>query len=84
MNTYKNGSRQVKLAAKTKTKLHLKSFYGILKDMDNIANRLDIDEALEYTNENINDHVKPIYGRDLDSLEKVLVLGKLNNRQTNE
>lgn len=84
MNTYKSGARQVKLAARTKTKTHLKGFYGILKDMDDIANRLDIDEAVEYTDDNINEHVKPIYGRDLDSLEKILVLGKLNNKVKNE
>lgn len=84
MSTYRNGARQVKLAARTKTKLHLKGFYGILKDMDNIANRLDIDEAVEYTADNINDHAKLIYGRDLDSLEKILVLGKLNNKIKNE
>lgn len=84
MNTYRNGARQVKLAARAKTKLHIKSFYGILKDMDDIANRLDIDEAIDYNEDNINDHVKPMYGRDLDSMEKMLVLGKLHYKKLDE
>ena len=84
MSTYTNGNRQVKLANRKSTKMHLKGFYGILKDMDEVANRLDIDEAITYNNDNINEHVKPIYGRDLDPMEKILVLGKLNHRNSNE
>jgi|TARA_R110000782_G_scaffold50625_2_gene109649 hypothetical protein len=84
MSTYTNGARQVKLANRKSTKMHLKGFYGILKDMDEIANRLDIDEEMTYNEDNINEHVKPIYGRELDQMEKMLVLGKLNHRNLDE
>tara|TARA_R110000782_G_scaffold10617_1_gene33058 strand:+ start:156 stop:422 length:267 start_codon:yes stop_codon:yes gene_type:complete len=84
MSTYTNGLRQVKLADRKSTKKHLKGFYGILKDMDEIANRLDIDEANDYNEDTINEHVKPIYGRDLDPMEKMLILGKLHYKNLDE
>lgn len=78
MNTYnKNGQRQVKLAERKKTKAHVKAFYKILGDMDVIAK--DLDPSLEYNEENINEYVNPILGRDLDSMEKFVVLGKLHH-----
>jgi hypothetical protein len=39
----------------------------------------ELDQTIEYTEDNINDYVKPILGRDLDSMEKFLVLGKLHH-----
>jgi len=77
MSTYsKNGLRQVKLAEKKKTKAHVKSFYQIIGKIDDIYNQLD--KTIEYTEDNINDYTKPILGRDLDSMEKFMVLGKLS------
>ena len=80
MSTYnKNGLRQVKLAERKKQKEHIKSFYHIIGRMDEISKQLD--STLEYTEDNINDYVKPMLGRDLDSMEKFLVLTKVMNRE---
>ena len=77
MSSYlKNGLRQAKLAERKKTKAHVKAFYKILGDMDVIAKQLD--PTLEYNEDNINEYVNPILGRDLDSMEKFVVLGKLH------
>jgi len=77
MSSYlKNGQRQAKLADRKKTKKHIKAFYQIMGKMDVIAKQLN--PTLEYNEDNVNDYVKPIFGRDLDSMEKFLVLGKLN------
>lgn len=77
MSSYlKNGLRQAKLAERKKTKAHVKAFYKILGEMDVVAKQLD--PTLEYTEENIDSYVNPIMGRNLDSMEKMLVLGKLH------
>jgi len=78
MSTYKkNGKRQLVVNNKKQTKLHVKKFYSILAQMETISKELD--QTIEYTEDNINDYVKPILGRDLDSMEKFLVLGKLHH-----
>lgn len=76
-NYLKNGLRQVKLAEKKKTKAHIKKFYEIINQINNIAK--DLDQSLEYTEDNINDYTKHILGRELDSTEKMLLLSKLQN-----
>ena len=77
MSTYnKNGLRQVKLAEKKETKKHLKSFYQIISKLDEIVKQLD--KSIEYTEDNINEYTKPIMGRDLDNMEKFMILGKLS------
>jgi len=82
MNTYKkNGKRQQVVAVKKKTKQHVKAFYSIMDQMETISKELD--QTIEYTEENINDYVKPILGRELDSMEKFLVLGKLHYGKEN-
>lgn len=73
----KSGLRKVTVAEKKKTKKHIKGFYRILGEMDILAKQLDC--SLEYTEENINKYTLPIYGRELDSMEKTLVLGKLHH-----
>ena len=75
------GQRQEKLLVRKKTKKHVKAFYSILANMDVVAKQLD--PSIEYNEENINDYVKPIYGRDLDGMEKMLVLGKLHYAKEN-
>lgn len=79
MNTYtQNGARQVKLAERKKTKEHIKQYNRILLEMSDLAVQLkDIDKVTELTEDNIDEYVIPIYGRGLDSMEKMLVLGKL-------
>ena len=71
----KQGQRQMKVAEDKKVKKHIKAFYSIMNTMEDISKQLD--PNLDYTEDNINDYVRPILGRDLDSMEKFLVLGKL-------
>ena len=75
----KQGLRQTKLAERKKTKQHIKGFYKILGDMYSIAGQLD--PSIEYKEENIDSHVLPIYGRELDNMEKMVLLGKMNNEK---
>ena len=72
----KSGLRQMKVEEDKKVKKHVKAFYSIMHTMEEISKELD--PTLEYTEDNINDYVKPMLGRDLDSMEKFLVLGKLH------
>ena len=72
----KNGLRQMKVVEDKKVKKHIKAFYSIMNTMEDISKQLD--PNLDYTEDNINDYVRPILGRDLDSMEKFLVLGKLH------
>ena len=72
----KSGLRQMKVAEDKKVKKHVKAFYSIIHTMEEISKELD--PTLEYTEDNINDYVKPMLGRDLDSMEKFLILGKLH------
>lgn len=72
----KSGLRQMKVAEDKKVKQHVKAFYNILETMQSIAGQLD--SNIEYNEDNINDYVKPMLGRDLDSMEKFLILGKLH------
>jgi len=82
MSTYvKNGMRKHKLQNQKNVKKHLKSFYSILEDMNTLYSQLD--KNIEYTEENINEYVKPLYGRDLDGYEKMLLLGKLHYGKEN-
>lgn len=84
MSSYmKSGLRQMKVAEDKKVKKHVKAFYSIMHTMEEISKELD--PTLEYTEDNINDYVKPMLGRDLDSMEKFLLLGKLStNHITND
>lgn len=75
-NFMKQGQRQMKVAEDKKVKKHIKAFYSIMNTMEGISKQLD--PNLDYTEDNINDYVRPILGRDLDSMEKFLVLGKLH------
>ena len=71
----KSGQRQMKVAKDKETKKHIKGFYSILGRMDEIAQSLD--PTVDYTEENIDDYVRPSLGRDLDPMEKFLILGKM-------
>jgi hypothetical protein len=70
------GLRQTLLLKDKETKKHIKSFYQIIGKIENISKELD--QSIEYTEDNINEYVNPILGRDLDDMEKFLVLGKLH------
>ena len=75
-NFMKQGLRKMKVVEDKKVKNHVKAFYSIMHTMEEISKELD--PTLEYTEDNINDYVKPMLGRDLDSMEKFLVLGRLH------
>lgn len=71
----KKGFRADKNALNKKTKAHVKAFYTIMDDMQKLAEQLD--PSLDYNEENINDYVCELY-RDLDPMEKFVLLGKIH------
>lgn len=77
MHTYsKKGYRKDKLENDTKVKKGLKVFYTKLKQIDELTNYL---KTLEnpVTEDNIDLIVSELIGRDLDSIEKSLILNRL-------
>ena len=77
MSSFANrGLRQTLLLKDKETKKHIKSFYQIIGKIENISKELD--QSIEYAEDNINEYVNPILGRDLDNMEKFLLLGKLS------
>lgn len=78
-NFSSKGYRENKLEKNKLVKKHVSAFYRILAEMEDVSKKLD--PRVEYNEENINNYVRPIYGRDLDSMEKMLVLGKLHYRK---
>lgn len=78
-NFLKKGLRKEKVYKDKLTTKHIKSFYRIMGEMDEVAKQLD--SSIEYTEENINEYVNPIFGRDLDNMEKMLVLGKIHYKK---
>ena len=71
----KRGQRQMVVKKNKEVKQHVKGFYKILGQIDEISKQLD--PSIEYTEDNINEYVKPLFGRDLDSYEKFLILAKM-------
>lgn len=81
MSSFSNkGLRADKKYLNLKTKRHVEAFYKILGDMDELATKLD--PSIEYNEENINDYVIEFY-RELDSMEKFVLLGKLHHKGNN-
>lgn len=80
MESYKSSQRKFKLQEKKKVKQHLKEFYKGLDNMDAIASELKELDVI-FTEGNIQEYVTPILGRDLDNMEKFVLLGKLNYKQ---
>lgn len=83
MESYKSGIRKQKLQDKKETKRHLKEFYKNLNALESIAvelRKLDI----IFTEDNIQEYVTPLLGRDLDSMEKFVLLGKLTKQDNKD
>ena len=80
MESYKSSQRKFKLQEKKKVKQHLKEFYKGLNDMEVIATELRQMDVI-FTEDNLQEYVTPLLGRDLDSMEKFVLLGKLNYKQ---
>lgn len=75
----KQGYRVNKLQDNKKVKKHIKSFYSIMGKMEEVASDIKSKYPdMEFTEENIDEYANPLMGRDLDSMEKFLILGKLH------
>ena len=79
MHTYsKNGFRKANVLDKLKTKKQVKQFYTKLKQINELSDYLKTLEE-PVTEDNIDDIVPELIGRDLDSMEKSLILNRLSN-----
>lgn len=83
MQTYRNGARAAKVQEKLKVKRHLKEFYKGMNKIQEIANELSLLDVV-FTEDNINEYASSILGRDLDSMEVFLLLGKLGTKVADE
>ena len=84
MNTYsKNGYRKSIVAKNKLVKKHTRGFYKTLDLINEVANELD-KLNVDITEDNIDSLSRPILGRDLDSMEKLLILGRLSKPELNE
>ena len=76
-NFNRQGLRMSKQILNRKSKEHIKEFYRIIGEMGDIYHQLD--PSIEYNEDNINEFVLPIYGRELDNMEMFVLLGKLHH-----
>lgn len=84
MNTYtKNGNRSHKLQEQRKVKKQVKEFYTRIKQIDELVSYLVTLED-KVTEDNIDLIVPELIGRELDSLEKTLILSKINSYETQD
>lgn len=77
MESYKSSIRKFKVQEDRKVKSHLKEFYKGLNQMESIAVELRKLDVI-FTEGNLQEYVTPLLGRDLDSMEMFVLLGKLN------
>ena len=79
MQTFiKNGLRKKNVLDKLKTKKQVKQFYTKLRQINELSDYLKTLED-KVTEENIDSIVPELIGRDLDSMEKSLILSRLSN-----
>lgn len=79
MHTYnKNGLRKKNVLDKLNTKKQVKTFYTKLRQINELSDYLKTLEE-PVTEDNIDSIVPELIGRDLDSIEKNLILNKLLN-----
>ena len=79
MHTYsKSGIRKKNVLDKLKTKKQVKQFYIKLRQINELSDYLKtLEEPI--TEDNIDSIVPDLIGRDLDSMEKSLILNRLSN-----
>lgn len=78
MHTYnKSGIRKAKVAHTNKVKKGVKTFYTKLNQINKLAEYLQTLDT-PVTEDNIDEVVPELIGRDLDSTEKMLILGRLH------
>lgn len=79
MHTFnKSGIRKKNVLDKIKTKKQVKTFYTKLKQINELSDYLKSLEEL-VTEDNIDSIVPELIGRDLDSMERNLILNRLSN-----
>ena len=79
MHTYnKNGIRKKNVLDKLSTKKQVKTFYTKLRQINELSDYLKTLED-KVTEDNIDSIVSELIGRDLDSMEKSLILARLSN-----
>ena len=79
MHTYsKSGIRKKNVLDKLSTKKQVKTFYTKLRQINELSDYLKTLED-KVTEENIDSIVPELIGRDLDSMEKSLILARLSN-----
>jgi len=79
MHTFtKNGNRKANVLDKLKTKKQVKTFYTKLRQINELSDYLKTLEE-PVTEDNIDSIVPELIGRDLDSMEKSLILARLEN-----
>lgn len=78
MHTYsKSGIRKKNVLDKLSTKKQVKTFYTKLRQINELSDYLKtLEEPI--TEDNIDSIVPDLIGRDLDSMEKSLILNRLN------
>lgn len=79
MHTFsKNGLRKANVLDKLNTKKQVKIFYTKLRQINELYDYLKTLED-KVTEDNIDSIVSELIGRDLDSMEKNLILNRLSN-----
>ena len=79
MHTYsKSGIRKKNVLDKLSTKKQVKTFYTKLRQINELSDYLKTLEN-KVTEDNIDSIVPDLIGRDLDSMEKSLILARLSN-----
>ena len=79
MHTYsKSGIRKKNVLDKLSTKKQVKQFYTKLRQINELSDYLKTLED-KVTEDNIDSIVPDLIGRDLDSMEKSLILARLSN-----
>ena len=79
MHTFtKNGNRKANVLDKLNTKKQVKTFYTKLRHINELSDYLKTLED-KVTEDNIDSIVPELIGRDLDSIEKNLILNRLNS-----
>ena len=79
MHTFnKSGIRKKNVLDKLSTKKQVKTFYTKLRQINELSDYLKtLEEPI--TEDNIDSIVPDLIGRDLDSMEKSLILNRLSN-----
>lgn len=80
-NFLKRGNRQASKSKQKLLKKHQKEFYKILGRMDDLANEFILHEE-SVTEDNIQQLSLDYLGRELDAMEQMLVLSKIDNFNT--